>query len=662
MRVVGCVEPARRGGRRSAPEPHAGPESTRRTLAATRPHHARECHVPSCHARRAPRQRLGVAPGQGRVAGQRDSRARGGRAARRRRDRLRGHRHPAARERAARRPRRHLPRRARARPRRASSARSSGCSTSGCRSSPAARSTTTRTTRSRSTPACSSPSAATRPRSSGCTATAASARSSPRPTRRSPTSSARSTRSRSPRAATSPTSSRSTTASCRAPTAASSRSTSFPTSPSASRSACSTCSRSATCRSAATRSASRSTCMLVASANPEDYTNRGRIITPLKDRFGAQIRTHYPLDDRARGRDHRPGGPAARRRAAAGAPCPTFMTEIVAEISQHARRSPHVNQRSGVSARLVDRQLRDARRQRHAGARSRNGEREVVPAGQRPRRAGGVAPSGKVEIEIARRRPRGAGARPHRQERGARGVPRPGEARAARAGGRVVRGRLRGAHRRGRRLAPTTRSWSTRSSGLKPLLADLEVGESPAGVRLGHRVRARGPAPLEAPQQGRASAAGPPTAAAASRGSRAHGSNAELPRHRFARRSRTVRRLVRPLSCHLGTITGRIVPDESRPPMMNGRRRDPLRRPRGVRADRCCYLHSGSDADLSPWVNLAGPLVCDSRMAASQIRLARHRAGRRSLRFGLSRRARLVRRCTSVGDVLVGVRTGWPRE
>ena len=77
---------------------------------------------------------------------------------------------------------------------------------------------------------------------------------------------------------------------------ASSRSTSSPTSPSASRSVCSTCSRSATCRSAATRSASRSTSCCVASANPEDYTNRGRIITPLKDRFGAQIRTHYPLD------------------------------------------------------------------------------------------------------------------------------------------------------------------------------------------------------------------------------------------------------------------------------------------------------------------------------------------------------------------------------
>ena len=35
--------------------------------------------------------------------------------------------------------------------------------------------------------------------------------------------------------------------------------------------------------------------LLIASANPEDYTNRGRIITPLKDRFGAEVRTHYPL-------------------------------------------------------------------------------------------------------------------------------------------------------------------------------------------------------------------------------------------------------------------------------------------------------------------------------------------------------------------------------
>ena len=42
--------------------------------------------------------------------------------------------------------------------------------------------------------------------------------------------------------------------------------------------------------------------LLVASANPEDYTNRGRIITPLKDRFGAEIRTHYPRPARRRDR------------------------------------------------------------------------------------------------------------------------------------------------------------------------------------------------------------------------------------------------------------------------------------------------------------------------------------------------------------------------
>ncbi len=91
--------------------------------------------------------------------------------------------------------------------------------------------------------------------------------------------------------------------------------------------------------------------MLVASANPEDYTNRGRIITPLKDRFGSQIRTHYPLDveiemDVIEQEAH----PLAAGSLTVSVP--DFMTEIVAEISQQARRSPHVNQRSGVSVRL----------------------------------------------------------------------------------------------------------------------------------------------------------------------------------------------------------------------------------------------------------------------------------------------------------------------
>jgi magnesium chelatase subunit I len=91
--------------------------------------------------------------------------------------------------------------------------------------------------------------------------------------------------------------------------------------------------------------------MLVASANPEDYTNRGRIITPLKDRFGAQIRTHYPLDVSTE-------IAVMRQEAVVAQPdrvrveVPDHMVEIVATLSQLARQSPHINQRSGVSVRL----------------------------------------------------------------------------------------------------------------------------------------------------------------------------------------------------------------------------------------------------------------------------------------------------------------------
>ncbi len=91
--------------------------------------------------------------------------------------------------------------------------------------------------------------------------------------------------------------------------------------------------------------------LLVASANPEDYTNRGRIITPLKDRFGSQIRTHYPLDV--------PTEMQIVRQEARSATIgdvqvhyPAFMEEIVAEISHLARANANVSQRSGVSVRV----------------------------------------------------------------------------------------------------------------------------------------------------------------------------------------------------------------------------------------------------------------------------------------------------------------------
>jgi magnesium chelatase subunit I len=93
---------------------------------------------------------------------------------------------------------------------------------------------------------------------------------------------------------------------------------------------------------------------VIASANPEDYTSRGRIITPLKDRFGAQIRTHYPEESATE--IAIVDAEAAAFEADEGATpvqVPGFMKEVVAELSQLARRSSEVSQRSGVSVRVT---------------------------------------------------------------------------------------------------------------------------------------------------------------------------------------------------------------------------------------------------------------------------------------------------------------------
>jgi magnesium chelatase subunit I len=116
---------------------------------------------------------------------------------------------------------------------------------------------------------------------------------------------------------------------------------------------------------------------VVASANPEDYTNRGRIITPLKDRFGSEIRTHYPKTlehEMAIMEQERFPFPADGHEVGV----PFYMTEVIAELTHLARKSPDISQRSGVSVRVsicnYENLLSSAMRRA-----IRLGEREVCP-------------------------------------------------------------------------------------------------------------------------------------------------------------------------------------------------------------------------------------------------------------------------------------------
>ncbi|MBX3313214.1 MAG: magnesium chelatase [Actinobacteria bacterium] len=136
--------------------------------------------------------------------------------------------------------------------------------------------------------------------------------------------------------------------------------------------------------------------VLFASANPEDYTNRGRMITPLKDRFGAQIRTHYPLDvETEMAIVEQEVVPLTGD--GLDVAVPDFMTEIVATLSHLARSSPKVNQRSGVSVRLTvtNQETLVANAARRA---LRAGEDEVVPRVS-DLAALAASTSGKVELD-----------------------------------------------------------------------------------------------------------------------------------------------------------------------------------------------------------------------------------------------------------------------
>jgi len=117
--------------------------------------------------------------------------------------------------------------------------------------------------------------------------------------------------------------------------------------------------------------------VFVASANPEDYTSRGRIITPLKDRFDIQIRTHYPktVADEVAIMEQECSYPLD-----AGMPVriPQFLKEILAQITFEARASNEINQASGVSVRVTINNLETVLSNAEKRA-VRNGDSEIVP-------------------------------------------------------------------------------------------------------------------------------------------------------------------------------------------------------------------------------------------------------------------------------------------
>ena len=92
--------------------------------------------------------------------------------------------------------------------------------------------------------------------------------------------------------------------------------------------------------------------MMAFTANPEDYTARGKIITPLKDRIGSEIRTHYPVGRQQAMQITAQEAWLRRDGPAPAVDVPTFVAEVVEEIAFQARQDRRVDKRSGVSQRL----------------------------------------------------------------------------------------------------------------------------------------------------------------------------------------------------------------------------------------------------------------------------------------------------------------------
>src|SRR5215510_9082478 len=142
--------------------------------------------------------------------------------------------------------------------------------------------------------------------------------------------------------------------------------------------------------------------ILVASANPEDYTSRGRIITPLKDRFGAEIRTHYPLSLDAELALIRQEAQIAADGPDAGGALPDHLVEVIARFTRLVRASPAADARSGVSARFAIAAAESAAAaavRRSALIPEAHDETPVARVGDLP----SIVPSlrGKVEFEVS---------------------------------------------------------------------------------------------------------------------------------------------------------------------------------------------------------------------------------------------------------------------
>jgi magnesium chelatase subunit I len=138
--------------------------------------------------------------------------------------------------------------------------------------------------------------------------------------------------------------------------------------------------------------------VMVASANPEDYTSRGRIITPLKDRFDVQIRTHYPktIEDEIAIMEQEatyppPAGMEVR--------IPQFIKDIMAQITFEARGSNEINQTSGVSVRVTINNYESLISNAEKRA-VRNGENEVAPR-LSDLHSVYASTAGKIEMEYA---------------------------------------------------------------------------------------------------------------------------------------------------------------------------------------------------------------------------------------------------------------------